>query len=117
MSAASRLRPMLLDERPLPWGDPAWIYELKYDGYRMLAEFGGGQAHLRSRNRADATAWFPEVVASLAEVWMAARTSATGRFAFSMSTAVAISIACRTVRADGAGTRAPTWSRSASSIS
>jgi bifunctional non-homologous end joining protein LigD len=59
---------MLLDERPLPWGDPAWIYELKYDGYRMLAEFGGGQAHLRSRNGADATAWFPEVVASLAEV-------------------------------------------------
>jgi bifunctional non-homologous end joining protein LigD len=59
---------MLLDERPLPWGDPAWVYELKYDGYRMLAEFGGGAAQIMSRNGADATAWFPEVAASLAKV-------------------------------------------------
>jgi bifunctional non-homologous end joining protein LigD len=62
------IKPMLLDERPLPLGDPDWIYELKFDGYRMLAEFGGGTAQLRTRNGADATAWFPEVVVSLSRV-------------------------------------------------
>lgn len=49
-----------------PFDDPAWLYEIKYDGYRMLAEVDGPRVYLRSRNGADATAWFPEVVASLA---------------------------------------------------
>jgi bifunctional non-homologous end joining protein LigD len=62
------LKPMLLDERLLPWGDPAWVYELKFDGYRVLAEFGNGSAELRTRNGVDCTKWFPEVAKSLASV-------------------------------------------------
>jgi bifunctional non-homologous end joining protein LigD len=57
---------MLLDERLLPWGDPSWVFELKFDGYRVLAEFGNGSAELRTRNGADCTKWFPEIAESLA---------------------------------------------------
>lgn len=57
-------RPMLLDERPIDLDQPGWIYELKMDGYRVLAEFDG-TAQLRTRNGTDATTWFPEVTHSL----------------------------------------------------
>ena len=56
---------MLLDERPLDFDAPGWIYELKMDGYRLLAEFDGS-VQLRTRNGTDATKWFPEVAHSLA---------------------------------------------------
>ena len=59
--------PMLLEERPIDFDEPGWIYELKLDGYRLLAEFDG-EVHLRTRNGADATKWFPEVTQSLAKV-------------------------------------------------
>ncbi|WGT65016.1 RNA ligase family protein [Variovorax paradoxus] len=59
--------PMLLDERPLDLDQPGWIYELKMDGYRLVAEFDGA-VHLRTRNGTDATKWFPEVAQSLALV-------------------------------------------------
>ncbi|MDP9991945.1 bifunctional non-homologous end joining protein LigD [Variovorax boronicumulans] len=58
---------MLLDERPLDLDEPGWIYEIKFDGYRLLAECDGG-VQLRTRNGADATKWFPEIVSSLAKV-------------------------------------------------
>jgi len=64
----SGLSPMLLDERPLDLEHPDWIYEIKLDGYRLLAEFGDGVCHLKTRNGSDATTWFPEVVEGLAEV-------------------------------------------------
>jgi len=59
---------MLLDERLLDLDETGWIYELKYDGYRMLAEFGGGTCRLKTRNGADASKWFPEVCQSLAAI-------------------------------------------------
>lgn len=60
---------MLLDERPLNLDEPGWIYELKYDGYRVLAEFGGGgPCQLRTRKGADATKWFPEICLGLEEI-------------------------------------------------
>jgi bifunctional non-homologous end joining protein LigD len=57
--------PMLLDERPLPLTAPGWIYEIKYDGYRLTAMFGDGECQLRTRRGADATRWFPEVALAL----------------------------------------------------
>src|SRR5690349_4280843 len=59
---------MLLEERPLNLDEPGWNYELKYDGYRTLAEFGQGSCRLKTRKGADATKWFPEVTDSLAEI-------------------------------------------------
>lgn len=57
---------MLLTEVSRPFSDPAWGFELKYDGYRVLAEVDQGVATLRTRNGGDATKWFPEVTHSLA---------------------------------------------------
>jgi bifunctional non-homologous end joining protein LigD len=44
---------------------PGWIYELKHDGYRVLARVAEGKVALRTRNGADCTRWHPEVVAGL----------------------------------------------------
>lgn len=62
------LSPMLLDERPLNLEEPGWLYELKYDGYRMLAKFGQGDCQLKTRNGADASKWFPEVCQGLGAI-------------------------------------------------
>jgi bifunctional non-homologous end joining protein LigD len=57
---------MLLDKRKhAAFSSPDWAYEIKYDGWRMLAEFGAGQVELRTRNGLDASLWFPEVCAVL----------------------------------------------------
>lgn len=40
----------------------AWHFEFKYDGYRTLT----ARDQVRTRGGADATAWFPEVLASMA---------------------------------------------------
>ncbi|MDM0118112.1 hypothetical protein QTI66_39275 [Variovorax sp. J22R133] len=60
--------PMLLDERPLNLDEPGWIYEIKFDGYRVTAMFGDGRCTLRTRKGADAAQWFPEVAERLAKV-------------------------------------------------
>lgn len=62
----AELPPMLLTELPRPFSDPAWTYELKFDGYRLMAEIEAGRCALKSRNGANATAWFPEVTSGLA---------------------------------------------------
>ena len=43
-------QPMPLVKRPLPFDDPDWIFELKYDGFRALAIIEHGRAQLVSRN-------------------------------------------------------------------
>jgi bifunctional non-homologous end joining protein LigD len=42
-----------------------WVFEIKYDGYRMLAEGGAGEGRLVSRNGNDFTASFPELARAL----------------------------------------------------
>lgn len=45
------LRPMLLDDRKYqPFSGADWLFELKYDGYRVLAQFGDGAVEMRTRN-------------------------------------------------------------------
>lgn len=58
---------MLLGEAR-PFSDPDWLFEIKHDGYRVLAEWDSAAVYLQSRNGADATAWFPEVATSLAHI-------------------------------------------------
>lgn len=62
------IAPMLLDERPLDLAQPGWLYEIKIDGWRQLAEFGDGACLLKTKGGADATKWFPEISRSLATV-------------------------------------------------
>lgn len=64
MARLDHYQPMLLDERPLDLDEPGWIYELKLDGYRVLAGFDGA-VRLRMRDGTDATAWFPEIAQGL----------------------------------------------------
>lgn len=57
--------PMLLEERPFAFA-AGWLYEIKFDGCRLMAMIDGGRVELRTRGAANATAWFPEVVDGLA---------------------------------------------------
>ncbi|AER57650.1 DNA ligase D [Pseudoxanthomonas spadix BD-a59] len=57
--------PQLCKLRALaPAGDD-WLHEIKWDGYRLLADLVQGEVRLRSRNGLDWNAMFPEVVAAV----------------------------------------------------
>ncbi|MEP7226921.1 MAG: DNA ligase D [Gemmatimonadales bacterium] len=57
---------MLAETRDQPFSDPAWIFELKLDGYRLLASRGSGPPRLFSRNGNDLASSFPEVTRAVA---------------------------------------------------
>lgn len=59
--SAGDIRLMLAETRDEPFSRKGWIYEIKYDGYRILAGRSGGDAGLLTRNANDATPTFPEV--------------------------------------------------------
>lgn len=63
--AASRMTPMLCTSADAPLQRSDWIYELKLDGVRILAERHDGDARLFYRTHRTATANFPEVVDAL----------------------------------------------------
>ncbi len=56
-----RARPMLATLVGEPFDRPGWVYEEKYDGYRILAYKEGSRVRLLSRNGKDRTATFREV--------------------------------------------------------
>jgi bifunctional non-homologous end joining protein LigD len=59
--------PMLLSESAVsPLGKRGWIYEVKYDGWRLMAGAAGGKVHIRTRGDADYTRVFPEIVEAVA---------------------------------------------------
>lgn len=60
-------RPMLLTERHIDFEEPGWLWEIQFDGYRLMALCGDGPIKLRTRSGADATAWFPEVAMGLSK--------------------------------------------------
>ena len=66
--ALSSIEPQLatLVDRPPSTG--RWVYEIKYDGYRMLASLDGGKVQLRSRNQLDWTRTFPGIAAALSKL-------------------------------------------------
>src|SRR3954449_4393945 len=45
-----RLQPMLATLTDAPFDDPNWVFEDKYDGFRMVAEVRRGKVALYSRN-------------------------------------------------------------------
>ncbi|HET9551798.1 MAG TPA: DNA ligase D, partial [Anaeromyxobacteraceae bacterium] len=57
---------MLAEAADAPFRAEGWLFELKYDGYRLLAHKEGDRATLRYRNGGDATALFPEVATAVA---------------------------------------------------
>ena len=62
------LSPMLAEQVSRPFDDPGWTHEVKYDGYRMLAQVDAGRVTLQTRNGSNATTWFPELLTVLADL-------------------------------------------------
>ncbi len=62
---APGFRPQLATARDSAPAGLQWLHEVKWDGYRMLADLVEGKARLRSRNGLDWTSDFPEIVAAL----------------------------------------------------
>jgi len=56
-----RIQPMLATLVKEPFQQPGWVYEEKYDGYRILAYKEGARVTLLSRNAKDRTAHFNTV--------------------------------------------------------
>lgn len=54
------------EPRERPFSHPAWIFELKYDGFRALAARCGGEVRIEYRSGRDATVTFPEVARAVA---------------------------------------------------
>ena len=54
--------PPMLAKPSQPFHRDGWIFEIKYDGYRLLIERSGEQVALRSRRGIDLTPRFPEIV-------------------------------------------------------
>jgi bifunctional non-homologous end joining protein LigD len=59
--AAKDVTLMLASTEERPFTRKGWVFELKYDGYRLLAERAGREAYLRSRAGHDLTPTFPEI--------------------------------------------------------
>lgn len=57
--------PMLCHTADAPFSSNDWIYELKYDGFRMVAFGGAGQAVLRYRSGQDPTPRYPEITSAV----------------------------------------------------
>lgn len=71
MAGSSRRRPPEFVQpqlatlvREAPEGE-AWVHEIKYDGYRLLARIDGSGVRLLTRNRQDWTARFPAIASAL----------------------------------------------------
>uniref|UniRef100_C6E8Q6 DNA ligase (ATP) n=1 Tax=Geobacter sp. (strain M21) TaxID=443144 RepID=C6E8Q6_GEOSM len=63
-----RLTPMLARSAAEPFDDPDWLFEIKLDGYRAIAEIEDGEALLYSRNNLSFNKRFPAIVQSLASL-------------------------------------------------
>lgn len=58
-------KPQLTDHRDSAPNGEAWLHEIKWDGYRLLADVRDGVVALRSRNGLNWTDDFPEVVQAI----------------------------------------------------
>jgi bifunctional non-homologous end joining protein LigD len=60
------LRPMKPETAERPFNRAGWVFELKYDGFRMLAAGGVGESRLFYKSGHDATRIFPELSQAIA---------------------------------------------------
>lgn len=62
------IQPMLASSTKEIFNDPNWLYELKWDGYRVLAHLSENEVLLQSRNGINLNSKFPKLVKELAEI-------------------------------------------------
>ena len=60
-SFLKEVRPMLCTLIKEPFSDPQYLYEVKFDGYRIIAYVKKGKVTLRSRSGLDYTGKYPMV--------------------------------------------------------
>ena len=59
-------RPMLATLIDAPFDDPDWVFETKWDGFRIIAKVARGASALYSRNGRNVTKSYPSIAAALA---------------------------------------------------
>ena len=62
------INPMLCTLIKEPFNDEAWLHEVKWDGYRIIAFIRKGKVMLKSRGNQDYTAKYPPVAAALKDL-------------------------------------------------
>jgi bifunctional non-homologous end joining protein LigD len=62
------VHPMLATSVKEPFDDPDWIFEIKLDGYRALAELEGGKVRLYSRNNISFNKRFAHLASALEQI-------------------------------------------------
>ena len=62
---ADQVRHMLATLAKEPFSDPDWIFEIKYDGVRVVAERRGDEVRMLGRSGEDITARYPEIAIAL----------------------------------------------------
>jgi bifunctional non-homologous end joining protein LigD len=62
------LRPMLATLTDKPFDNPDWIFETKWDGFRLMAEIKDGSVALYSRNLIDLSSKYPSICRALRKV-------------------------------------------------
>jgi bifunctional non-homologous end joining protein LigD len=63
-----RVQPMLATLISQPFHEPGWVYEEKYDGFRILAYKEGASVSLLSRNGKDRTQTYQNIAAAVAKL-------------------------------------------------
>jgi bifunctional non-homologous end joining protein LigD len=66
--AVDEIEIMLAESSTRPFDDDGWVFELKYDGYRIIAGVEDGDVTLLSRNGNDMTATFPEIAEAVRQL-------------------------------------------------
>src|SRR6185312_750673 len=64
--AARKLDLMLAETADAPFSREGWIFELKYDGYRLVIARENGKSMMRYRRGSDASGPFPELARAVA---------------------------------------------------
>ncbi|MEO7294519.1 MAG: DNA ligase D, partial [Candidatus Limnocylindria bacterium] len=55
------VEPMRATLADAPFSDPDWLFEIKWDGYRVLSVVRDGRARIWTRNQQDAARYFPDL--------------------------------------------------------
>src|SRR6478752_9773936 len=66
-----RIEPMLATLASKPFSDPDWLFEIKWDGYRLLAVVRDGKVKLWTRSLKDGETYFPSLLTP--PTWIEAR--------------------------------------------
>jgi bifunctional non-homologous end joining protein LigD len=62
---ADQVKHMLATPAEKPFSRPGWVFEIKYDGVRVIAERRGEEVRMLGRSGEDITARYPEIAAAL----------------------------------------------------